>query len=338
MEQTIFFEKLATALSLGRLTRQPQTVSGGYMHRMYRLDTNRGCYAVKLLNPEVMSRPEARGNYRRAEALEAVLEQNRLPIVPALVFGGKKMQCIDGRFCYVFPWVEHSALGWRDIEPSHCAAMGALLAQLHSLPLPSGEGLVQFEAVQPETMTLDWAELTRKSETACPGIAPALIQHLPVLENAQASYNRAVNALEPLCCICNADMDAKNVLWKQNRPMVIDLECLETGNPVNDLIQLSLSWAGGTVCRLDYGCLRTFLSAYRQRKALPPMDWHSLTGLGFSWLDWLNYSLRRAFGETGGDGAEQQIGLTQAVETLERIRYFASVQEEAASLIQAVMG
>jgi Ser/Thr protein kinase RdoA (MazF antagonist) len=336
MEQTVFFEKLASALSLGCLTQRPRPVYGGYMHRMYRLDTTQGCYAVKLLNPEVMSRPEAMSNYRRAEALEAVLEQNRMPVVPAMVLGGKRMQCIEGQYCYVFPWVEHSALGWEEIEPMHCIVMGALLAQLHSLAIP--EGLPQFEPVQPETMTHDWACLARKAESACPRIAPALLGHLPLLEAAQASYNRAVEALEPLCCICNADMDSKNVLWEQNRPLIIDLECLETGNPVNDLIQLSLSWAGGTVCRFDYGRLRAFLTAYRQRKALPPMDWSSLTGLGFSWLDWLHYSLRRAFGETGGDDAERQLGLTQAVETLERIRYFASEEAQVAALVQAVMG
>ena len=32
-------------------------VSGGFMHRMYRVTTDRGIYAVKHLNPEIMSRP-----------------------------------------------------------------------------------------------------------------------------------------------------------------------------------------------------------------------------------------------------------------------------------------
>lgn len=338
MELRTFFDTLAQSCRLGVLTADPQPVYGGYMHRMYRLDTTGGRYAVKLLNPEVMSRPTAMDNYRRAEALEAVLEQNGLSIVPALVFGGRKMQCIDGRYCYVFPWVEHTALGWREIEPAHCAVMGDLLARMHSLPIPAGEGVPQFVPVQPEAMAIDWATLAHKAETACPEIVPALLEQLPVLEAAQTAYNRAVEALPPLCCICNADMDCKNVLWKNSQPLVIDLECLETGNPVNDLIQLSLSWAGGAVCRIDYGCLRTFLSAYRRRKELPALHWRSVAGLGFSWLDWLSYSLRRAFGETGGDSAERQTGVAQAVETLERIRYFASVQEEVAALIEAVMG
>ncbi len=337
MKQSNFFEELATALSLGEPAQQPQPVSGGYMHRMYRLETTRGCYAVKLLNPEVMSRPTAMDNYCRAEALESVLEQSGLPVVAALVFRGSKMQCIQGQYCYVFPWVEHTALGWREIEPVHCAAVGDLLAQMHNLPIPSGEGLPQFESVNPESLTIDWVALARKAETACPEIAPALLAQLPVLEAAQTAYNRAVEALPPLCCICNADMDCKNVLWKNGQPLVIDLECLETGNPVNDLIQLSLSWAGGVVCRIDHGCLRTFLSAYRKGKALPTMDWRVLTGLGFSWLDWLHYNLRRATGEISGSEAEKQMGLGQAMETMERIRYFASVQEKIAAVMEAVM-
>ena len=337
MDLRAYFDRLAQSCRLGQLTVDPQPVSGGCMHKMYRLDTTGGRYAVKLLNPEVMSRPTAMGNYRRAEALEAVLEQNGLSIVPALMFGGRKMQCIEGRYCYVFPWVEHTALGWREIEPVHCAVMGDLLARMHSLPIPSGEGVPQFDPVQPEAMTIDWAALARKAEIACPEIAPALLEQLPVLEAAQTVYNRAVEALPPLCSICNADMDCKNVLWKNGQPLVIDLECLETGNPVNDLIQLSLSWAGGAVCRIDYGCLRTFLSAYRQRKELPPVDWRCVAGLGFSWLDWLHYNLRRATGEISGSEAEKQMGLGQAMETMERIRYFASVQEKIAAVMEAVM-
>lgn len=337
MEHTDFFEKLAKDLSLGHLIQQPRPVSGGYMHRMYRLETAQGSYAVKLLNPEVMSRPTAKDNYRRAEALENVLEQSGLPIVAALSFDGGKMQCVQGQYCYVFPWVEHSALNWRDIEPVHCTIMGDLLARMHSLPIPSGDGFPQFEPVQPEAMAIDWPALAQAVSSCCSEISQGLAEMLPVLEKAQQAYNRAVEALPPLMCICNADMDCKNVLWRNNQPLVIDLECLETGNPVNDLIQLSLSWAGGTVCRFDFGRFRAFLSAYRQRKALPTMDWRSLTGLGFSWLDWLHYNLCRAMGQISGSEAEKQMGINQTRETLERIRYFASTQEEIAALLQAVM-
>ena len=61
------------------------------MHRMFKVRTSSGTYAVKALNPEVMSRPDALRNYAEAEKLERILEDNGLPIVAALSFDDKKM-------------------------------------------------------------------------------------------------------------------------------------------------------------------------------------------------------------------------------------------------------
>ena len=102
--------ELMKQTGLGGMTAQPRRVSGGYLHRMYRVQTAEGTYAVKCLNPEIMARPEAMGNYCRAEALEQELEDAGLPIVPALRLQGQKMQAVQGRYFYVFPWVEAKAL------------------------------------------------------------------------------------------------------------------------------------------------------------------------------------------------------------------------------------
>ena len=37
-------------------------VSGGLLHKMYRVETTSGIYAVKVLNPEIMQRPTALQN------------------------------------------------------------------------------------------------------------------------------------------------------------------------------------------------------------------------------------------------------------------------------------
>lgn len=75
MSQDTLFYKLTEELNLGTLTGQPTRVTGGFMHKMYKLETTTGTYAVKLLNPTIMKRPEALGNYQRAEQLEAILQK-----------------------------------------------------------------------------------------------------------------------------------------------------------------------------------------------------------------------------------------------------------------------
>lgn len=336
MNQPHFFETLTADWSLGALTRQPQPVSGGYMHSMFRLDTTCGSYAVKLLNPEVMSRPEALGNFQNAEALERILEENRLPIVAAMCRNGSKMQRIQGQYYYLFPWVEHQAMPWHAITKEHCRIMGGLLAQLHTLPCAG-----TTEARSPEPFAFDWegtAQMARENRDSLDEpLSELLMDNLPLLNAAQTAYNRAVAALPPLFCICNADMDSKNVLWRENEPLIIDLECLEIGNPVNDLVQLSLSWAGGILCQIDADRLEAFLQAYREASHMPAMDWTAISGLGFAWLDWLHYNLRRACGLAGNSPEERKMGFQESQNTLKRIQYYAMVQPQAAELFQRIM-
>lgn len=93
MESCAMFHKILDELKLGTLTAQPQRVTGGYMHKMYCLETTTGKYAVKLLNPAIMKRPDVFRNYQKAERLERILQENNIPIVPAMEINGNKMQC-----------------------------------------------------------------------------------------------------------------------------------------------------------------------------------------------------------------------------------------------------
>ena len=89
------FIKICLQLDLGEIITEPTQLKGGFMHKMYSLCTTKGKYAIKLLNPYVMKRDTVFENYRIAEELEAKLEQTDIPMLPALIFNGKKMKEID---------------------------------------------------------------------------------------------------------------------------------------------------------------------------------------------------------------------------------------------------
>ena len=66
-EETII--RLFKDKGLGDAVLPITPVSGGFIHRMYRVDTKDCSYAVKHLNSNIMKRPEAMANYKKAEAL-----------------------------------------------------------------------------------------------------------------------------------------------------------------------------------------------------------------------------------------------------------------------------
>lgn len=316
-----FLQRAAEQLGLGALAGQPYRVTGGYLHKMFCLETAAGSYAVKLLNPAIMKRPDALDNYRRAEDIERILCEHNIPVAPAIEINGAKLHCLEGQYFYVFQWIEGKSLDWNEIKEEHCRIAGRLLAGIHKIQQ-------RRQSCPRRILAVNWDQYIQQSKNACPELAAELIENRELLYLAQREYNAAVNSVPDLICISDGDMDSKNVLWVNENPVIIDLECLDYGNPFLEMFQLALSWAGGTICRLDFACIDGFLSAYQSEYGEISVDWNALSGIGFSWLDWLEYNVKRALWIECSDGEEQKLGICQAHDTIRRIAYYHSVRKE----------
>ena len=71
-------EDICQQYGLGALQCPPVSLKGGFLHKMYSLFTEKGKYVVKLLNPYIMRRDTAMGNYRRAEDRRAIFLSLRI--------------------------------------------------------------------------------------------------------------------------------------------------------------------------------------------------------------------------------------------------------------------
>lgn len=337
------FREAALRGGLGDLIARPRRVAGGFLHKMYRIETVSGTYALKLLNPVIMKRADVMENFRRAERLERILQENGIPMIPALERDGEKMHCLEGQYYYLFAWSEGKALGWRGITEEHCRIAGGLLARIHRIPCVeerevSGcevreerKGDCREGGMQEGLFDVDWDGYIKEAVAVCPEIGAELAENRALLYQAQGEYNAAIVSAPKVRCICDGDMDCKNVLWKGSQPLLIDLECLDYGNPFTEMFQLALSWAGGAVCELDFGRFRAFVDAYRQEYGVVPVeDWKVLSGVGYSWLDWFAYNVRRGLGMECGDEEERQMGIREVRETVRRIRYYQLVRGELA--------
>lgn len=332
MESEVFLREIVRQFELGEVTAQPRRGSGGFMHKMYKVETSAGVYAVKLLNPVIMKRPDAMGNFRRAERLERVLQENDIPVISALEKDGSKMQCLNGQYYYLFEWSEGKALDWHEIGEEHCRIAGKLLAGIHGIPC--GEGRRDSSPELRKTLehegmlNEDWDSYIEQAAEMCPKIAEEMTESRELLYQAQREYNAAVKSAPDVRCICDGDMDCKNVLWEDGKPYIIDLECLDYGNPFTEMFQLALSWAGGAICELDFVRFSGFVDAYQSEYGDVPVDWKVFSGVGYSWLDWLAYNVRRSLGAECADEEERQLGVRETRETLRRIRYYHSVRGE----------
>ena len=320
---------LFQSLSLGKILPPVTPVSGGLMHRMYRVNTSDRSYAVKHLNPDIMARSDAMENYRKAETLEKIIEDAGIPVVAAVTVNGQKMQKADGNYFYIFPWQNGSITDWNNITPEQCHQAGTILARIHALQ-PR-----YTDHTDPELSAVNWSEYISKSDRQSSVITPLLKENEQLLNDAQDALNNARLALPAIECITNDDMDPKNIMWDEGKPVMIDLECLDYGNPVSSVIQLSLQWSGITTCTLDLKKVKAFFNGYLENWDNGFRDYGSVMGLAYTWIEWLEYNITRVLRHCRNED-ERAIGVSEVRNTINRILYIREKEDQIRNLLERI--
>lgn len=313
------FAKIERKYNL-KLKEEPIRLHGGFIHKMYKLETEQGTYALKLLNQSVMQRETALENYAAAERLERLLEQNQIPILPALTFDGRKMQEIDHEYFYLFDYYDGKPLKDGDITEYHCAEMGKALAGIHNVHRRAGTE--DFEE-----MSIDWSFYLSQMKKAEPRLYEMLAAHDTLLAEIQNRGNRARKKLPHILAVCHNDMDCKNVLWNGDDYRIIDLECLSYHNPLMELFESALCWSGYESCHIDFRLFRAFVQGYADSGGELPADWGTLYDCNTGRLEWLEYNMKRVLG-IDCEEDEKEIGNTQVEETIKHIVYYSKMKEQ----------
>lgn len=314
-EQTIetLLMKLVSMCGLGKIIADVESVSGGFMHRMYKVTTDSGVFAVKHLNAEIMKRPGVHENYARAEKIEKILENNDIPIVPAMVFGGNKMKKVDGQFFYVFRWQNGSITDWDHISNEMCYQAGNILGRVHAIEPKN-------VACQPlETSHTDWRGYVLKAKEENSAVASLLEDNEELLVYAENELNKARASLPAVLCLSNEDMDPKNIMWDNGIPWMIDLECLDYGNPISHVMQLALQWSGIVSGKMDVDKMIAFFDGYLEAYDNCFRGYSDVVGVAYTWIEWLEYNIQRALGSCM-DEAERQLGIAEVRNTVDRIK------------------
>ncbi|MCH5193065.1 MAG: aminoglycoside phosphotransferase family protein [Oscillospiraceae bacterium] len=290
------------------------------MHKMYSLFTETGKYAVKLLNPYVMQRETAMENYRMAESLERKLEENDIPILPAMILGGKKMQSIDGQFFYLFKWYDGKALKSEDIRKHHCEKIGSLLARIHKIDRKEAPYCR-------DEISADWDFYINQLEHKNRELYYLLKDNRTLLYESQAAGNEAMKKIPPVISICHNDMDSKNVLWSGEDYLIIDLECLSYSSPIMESYELALCWSGYEKCSIDFELFNCFIYSYVKAGGQLPNDWEVVYNSNQGRLEWLEYNVKRSLGI---DCSEEEIatGISEVKETMEHVIYYHDAKKD----------
>lgn len=317
-----FFDLAAENRKLGKVMEKPVQVTGGLMHKMFKMVTDKGRYIVKLLNPNIMKRPTAMGNYKIADDIEEILKQNNIPAVYALIYNGSKMQELNGQYYYVFEWYDGRSLKDDEIKSFHCQRIGEALAKIHNIDLKN-------ESFERNEIHIDWQKYVSLAKDMNSPVYDIIKDNVDLFNYSMTKGNAAIKKIPPVKSICHNDMDSKNVLWLDDEFKLIDLECRGYSNPYLELLELALCWSGYESCNINFSLFNAFFKAYFENTNLDTdIDWEVMYYSNYGRLEWLEYNIKRALMLECDTAEEQQLGIREVKETVEHIIYYDKIKND----------
>jgi Ser/Thr protein kinase RdoA (MazF antagonist) len=322
MQYRLRIGELCRYLQIGELSREPEALSGGHLHRMYAIHTSQGKFAVKALNPQIMHRPTAVRNFIRSERI-AELAAQILPALQARRFEGIFIHELEGQFYLVFDWVVGECLTSDKITATHSRKMGSILADLHRIDFSRLEYPMTSSA---EVQPIEWEHYFQRGHRVHAEWVKLMGDMLEELREWNVLANESARLLDANKVIGHRDLEPKNVMWNNEEPLIIDWESAGFVNLMYDLVETAIYWSKNSQGHPDQARFTAFIKAYREKYGTVGADWRIVLSNGFKGrLEWLEYNLKRSLGIECADQQEQQLGTDQSLATVEEIKRYATM-------------
>jgi thiamine kinase-like enzyme len=285
--------ELCSRLNLGSPLPGLHPVSGGFHHRMWRLETPKGRFAVKQLAPDVDLHDKAAvEHFNATEATAEAFAALGIPAVYACRHDGDYLQVLDGVGYLVHPWRDARGLPISRVSERHALKVAEILARMHacdlkvSLPQEHSFDIPLEENIE---LLVDFAQGFHIE------LADTLRRALPSFREIARAQTDAIAILDRHRVVSHGDMDQKNVLWEgDDQAWLIDWESARRLNPGYEAVRQALNWSG-IMGRFVPDVFSAFLDAYTQ--AGGRIERNQL-GAAYQcvlgdWLNWLMYNVGR---------------------------------------------
>src|SRR5215475_12348871 len=132
-------QELCSMLGLGMPRGDVQPVSGGLLHRMWRLTTTSGVYAAKELDPAFLGHPSARAYFENTERIASLMARAGIPTVAAINAASGPVLVLGAATFLVYEWIDGSALPPGPVDPATARKLGTVLGRIHHVDTAGAE-------------------------------------------------------------------------------------------------------------------------------------------------------------------------------------------------------
>ncbi len=334
MNQT-HLKHLIQHFNLGQQVQPPERVHGGLLHIMWRLDTDKGSYAIKQLSKDIdLKNEQVIKNYELSEKIASRFSALGIPAVSAIENTGQYLFIIEGTGFLLYPWVKAKALDQHAVSEAHSLKIAKVLAKMHVLNL----NVPEITEAQFYTHTnQNILELLDKAENFNCSFAENLRKNQKNILLANEAYQNAISILKTHIVVSHGDLDQKNVLWdSSNNPILIDWEAACKIDPTYDIIGTAFNWSGIT-SNFDKDLFFKMIETYQKAGGVINKK-HVVAACDgcFSWIGWLVYNIERSC--VFDDSEHKNVGIEQVNQTLATILRLQRLMPEVIKIIEGKCG
>lgn len=314
-------EKLVIETKIGTYIKEINKISGGLSHRMYKVVTDKGIYAIKELNPGVIKRKDAFSNFIFSEKVSEIAIRNGITAIGALKINNEVITKIDDNYYMIFEWLDGRTLKADEIIEKHCKIMGEVLAKIHNIDFN------EIEDEKRKNLNLeyyDWNRYIEIAEKNNKTYASLLKQNIELLYELNEKSIKALKCANENLIISHTDLDRKNVMWQGDKPFIIDWEASGYINPTIELIQVAWYWSGGDIENIDYNKFNTLIKSYNEhyKGNIDKRIEELVSADNYGGLGWLNYNLKRSLCiENQYEQDEIELAENEVIQSINEIKY-----------------
>ena len=312
-------EKFCERYDLGKI-KNISRLFGGLMHKIFKVETDKGIYCIKVLNSEVMARKEAFNNFVVSESIANLAKQNGIPASSALNMEGNYLTKLDDIYYMVFDFVDGKILKDENITIEHCKKIGNILAHIHSLDYKEiglKPNVVKYKRLYNWESYIDNPNFDKMS------YKNVYLKNYKKYNSILKRANERFNESNKNQAICHSDMDPKNVIWNKDNPIIIDWECAGLANPEKELLEDALCWSGFLSNNFSEEKFMAMFKEYSKYRSIDNIEWFDIIcGNLVGRFDWLKYNLERSLGIIANDEEEIKLAENEVIKTIDEINRY----------------
>jgi len=298
------FEKLVRHLGLAQKLLQFEPILGGALHKMWKLVTDAGDYALKEINPHITEKAIFPTSYEVSEEIAARFNQMGIPAISAIKIQDRFVHDLNGHWYLIYPYYHAKLCQFAALTNGQLQRVGSIFADMHNLNLTVDNvdnGHYDYFDDQ------HWESLIQQSANV------ELIKMLSFILDCNHVYEKAINSLKVNQVVTHRDMHSLNVLWDERKqPYVIDWETAGLMNPILEIVGYGIEWGGIIQGHFNKSNTQIVFHQYKH-EINRSIDAEEVRQGFYGWighcvLGWIEFNIRRMLGQTSQNEQEQKIG------------------------------